>query len=127
MSDAPRLRLLEATFHERPITLRLPFRFGMATLREAPQVFVRVRIRLANGREGEGVSAEMLVPKWFDKSPELTNEENFQQLRLSLARARSALLAAGTNTPFGLSAAVDGDLHRTGEKAGLNGLIASFG
>ena len=33
-------------------------------------MFVRARIRLADGREGEGISAELLVPKWFDKSPD---------------------------------------------------------
>ena len=75
-SDAPRLRLVEASFHERPVALRLPFRFGVVTLREAPQVFVRARIRLADGREGDGVSAELLAPKWFDKSPDLSNEAN---------------------------------------------------
>jgi len=98
MSDAPRLRLLEATFHERPVKLRLPFRFGVVTMTEAPQVFVRVRIRLADGREGEGVSAEMLAPKWFDKSPALSNEDNFDQLRRSLAMACKSLMASGDSS-----------------------------
>jgi len=127
MSDAARLRLIEATFHERPVRLRLPFRFGMITLTEAPQVFVRARVQLGDGREGEGVSAEMLVPKWFDKSPHLSNEDNFDQLRLSLRMARSSLTAAGYATPFGLSAVVDGPHHAVCAALGLNGLVASFG
>jgi hypothetical protein len=127
MSDAARLRLLEATFHERQVTLRLPFRFGVVTLREAPQVFVRARVQLADGREGEGVSAEMLAPKWFDKSPALSNEDNFAQLRLSLRMARTSMLAAGAHTPFGLSAAVDGPHHEVCAALGLNGLVASYG
>ena len=109
--SAPKLKLVAADFFERPVKLRLPFRFGVVTMTEAPQVFVRARIKLADGREGEGVSAEMLAPKWFDKSPALTNEQNFDQLRQSLTLARNALLAVGTNTPFGLSAAVDGPHH----------------
>ena len=125
--SAPKLKLIAADFFERPVKLRLPFRFGVVTLTEAPQVFVRVRIKLADGREGEGVSAEMLAPKWFDKSPELTNEQNFDQLRMSLRMARDALLAAGTGTPFGLSAAVDRPHHAACARAGLNGLVASFG
>lgn len=125
--SAPTLRLVAVDFFERPVVLRLPFRFGVLTLREAPQVFVRARIKLADGREGDGVSAELLVPKWFDKSPELKNEQNLDQLRQSLAMARVALLAAGSGTPFGLSAAVDGPLHDAGAKAGLNGLVMSFG
>ena len=78
-----RLRLTQATFYERPVKLRLPFRFGVVTLTQAPQVFVRVHEQLADGHEGEGISAELLVPKWFDKAPDLTNEDNFDQLRRS--------------------------------------------
>ena len=122
-----KLSLIAADFFERPVTLRLPFRFGVVTLREAPQVFVRARVRLADGREGEGVSADILAPKWFDKSAKLTNEQNFDQLRVSLAMARTALLAAGSNTPFGLSAAIDGPHHDACATVGLNGLVASFG
>jgi len=125
--SAPRLKLIAADFFERPVKLRLPFRFGNATLTQAPQVFVRARIKLVDGREGEGVAAELLAPKWFDKSPKLTNEQNFDQLRRSLGLAREALLAAGTDTPFGLSAAVDGPHHDTCGAEGLNGLVASFG
>jgi hypothetical protein len=126
-SAAPRLRLVEAGFYERPIRLRLPFRFGVVTLTEAPQVFVRVRVKLEDGREGEGVAAELLVPKWFDKSPELSHEDNFNQLRASLALARSALMATGANTPFGLSAAVEAAHHAECAKRKLGGLVASFG
>jgi hypothetical protein len=122
-----RLRLTQASFHERPVKLRLPFRFGVVTLTEAPQAFVRVRVRLADGREGEGISAELLVPKWFDKSPALTNDDNFDQLRRSLDFARRHLLDAGTDTAFGLSAAVETAQHAACAQAGLNGLVASFG
>jgi L-alanine-DL-glutamate epimerase-like enolase superfamily enzyme len=126
-ADAPRLTLVEARFFERPVKLRLPFRFGVVTLTEAPQVFVRARIHLQNGQEGEGVAAELLVPKWFDKSPELTHEDNFNQLRASLALARRALMAAGENSPFGLSAAVEAAHHAECAKRKLGGLVASFG
>jgi len=127
MMTTPRLRLMEAAFHERPVKLRLPFRFGVVTLREAPQLFVRVRIALDDGRDGEGVAAELLVPKWFDKSPELSNGDNFNQLRRSLAMARTHMIDAGSNTAFGLSAAVDAAQRATCAGAGLNGLVASFG
>ena len=100
--NAPKLNLIAVDFFERPVRLRLPFRFGNATLRQAPQVFVRARIKLGDGREGEGVSAELLAPKWFDKSPTLSNEENFDQLRASLGMARHSMLAAGAAAPRAL-------------------------
>jgi L-alanine-DL-glutamate epimerase-like enolase superfamily enzyme len=126
MTLAPRLRLVEAQFFERQVRLRLPFRFGAATLREAPQLFVRARVAFGEV-ESEGVAADMLAPKWFDKSPELTNEENFDQLRRSLAMARDSLIAAGTDTAYGLSAAVDRPHHAVCAQVGLNELTASFG
>src|ERR1043165_6281098 len=122
-----KLSLISADFFERPVKLCRPFGFGVVTLGEAPQVFVRARVKLADGREGEGVAADILAPKWFDKSASLSNEDNFDQLRASLAMARAALLAAGSNTPFGLSAAVDQPHHEACAKVGLNGLVASFG
>ena len=124
---APRMKLLEAHFYERPVKLRLPFRFGVVTLREAPQLFVRARVAMQDGREGEGISAELLVPKWFDKSPELTNEDNFNQLRRALVIAKRHVIAAGDNTAFGLSAASDVGHRAECMCAGLNGLVASFG
>jgi len=127
VSTAARVSLLDAAFYERPVKLRLPFRFGVVTLREAPQLFVRARIRLADGREGEGVAAELLVPKWFDKSPELSNEQNFQQLRQSAQLAREHLIAVGSAPPFGLSVAAEKEHRAACTARGLNALIASFG
>ena len=119
---APRLDLIAASFHERPVRLRLPFRFGIVTLTQAPQIFVRVRVRRSDGREGEGVAAELLVPKWFDKSPELSNDDNFKQLRRSASIARRHLMAAGTQTAFALSAVAERSHRAACSVEGLNGL-----
>jgi hypothetical protein len=122
-----RFSLAEISVFERPVKLRIPFRFGVATLREAPQAFVRARVRLENGKEAEGGAAELLVPKWFDKNPALSNEQNFEQLRASLALAREAYLAAGENAAFGHFTAVYGQQISAGARHGLNRLVACFG
>jgi len=128
MSDALTLTVEEITFHERDVHLRMPFRFGIVTLTEAPQLFVTARIRLADGREGTGMSAELLVPKWFDKSPGLTNEENFDQLRGSARLAADIYTAERSpRSPFALHALAD-TAHRSAcAEAGYPGLVASFG
>jgi hypothetical protein len=95
-----RLRVTAVELFERDVLLRMPFRFGVLTLAQAPQAFARVRVRLADGREAEGAAAELLVPKWFDKDPALGNEDNFDQLRGSLARARAAYLAHEPRTAW---------------------------
>lgn len=127
VTAAPRLRLIAVDGFERPVALRLPFRFGVVTLRQAPQLFLRVHIKMQDGREGDGVSAELLVPKWFDKQPSLSNEDNFGQLRRSVALAKRAMIDAGEHTAFGLSAAVHAAHHAACAAVDLNGLVASFG
>ena len=112
---------------EREVRLRLPFRFGVVTLERAPQAYVRARIRLENGKEAEGGAAEMLAPKWFDKDPALSDEENLGQLRASLALARDAYLAGGENTAFGHSIDHYGAQIALAATRGLNSLIACFG
>jgi L-alanine-DL-glutamate epimerase-like enolase superfamily enzyme len=93
----------EVEFFERDVRLRMPFRFGVVTLTEAPQAFVRAKIVLENGKVSEGGAAELLAPKWFDKNPALSNEDNFAQLRESMRQARQAYLAGGVNTAYGHS------------------------
>jgi L-alanine-DL-glutamate epimerase-like enolase superfamily enzyme len=93
----------EISFFERDVRLRMPFRFGVVTLTESPQAFVRARIALEDGRESVGAAAELLAPKWFDKNPALSNEDNFEQLRASMRHAREAYLSGGVNTAYGHS------------------------
>jgi len=112
---------------ERDVRLRMPFRFGVVTLTEAPQAFVRARIRLADGRESVGASAELLAPKWFDKNPALSNADNFEQLRDAMRLARSAYLAGGRATAFGHFETHHGGQIARGAALGLNALTANFG
>ena len=97
---APRFRVAAIELLERDVRLRMPFRFGVVTLTESPQAFARARIRLEDGREAEGAAAELLAPKWFDKDPALSNEDNYDQLRASLGRAREQYLAHEARTAW---------------------------
>ncbi len=97
---APRFRVAAIDLLERDVKLRMPFRFGVVTLTESPQAFARARIRLEDGREAEGAAAELLAPKWFDKDPSLSNEDNYDQLRSSLGRAREAYLSHEPRTAW---------------------------
>ena len=117
----------EIAFYERDVRLRLPFRFGVVTMTQAPQAFVRARIRLENGSEGEGGAAELLAPKWFDKDPALSNEENFAQLRNSMNLARDTYLAGGENSAFGHWIESYGPIIAIAASQGMNSLVAGFG
>jgi hypothetical protein len=124
----PRLTVREVRFHERDVRFRMPFRFGVVTLTGSPQVFVRVRVGLADGREAWGTAAEMLAAKWFDKNTALTNEDNFVQLRASLETCAELYRADRTpRTPFGLFAAHYAEQVRAAAAKQLNPLVASYG
>lgn len=90
----PRFRVISVELRERAVRFRMPFRFGATTLEGCPQAFVRAAIELADGRRAHGVAAEMMVPKWFDKSAEKSNADNVDDLRDSLRCASDVYLAA---------------------------------
>ena len=122
-----RFSVKEIALHERPVKLRLPFRFGAVTLTEAPQAFVRARIETEKGAAAVGGAAELMVPKWFDKTASTSNEENIAQLRASLALARDGYLAGGANTAFGHFIDNYAPQIAMGTMQGMNSLVACYG
>ena len=125
---APRFAVTAVECFERPVTLRLPFRFGAATVQEAPQAFVRATLRGTDGRVAQGFAAELMIPKWFDKSAERSNERNIDDLRASLALASAAYCSnSAPRTAFGHAAFHYRALLEGGAVRGLNALTASYG
>ncbi|HEY4637412.1 MAG TPA: mandelate racemase [Burkholderiales bacterium] len=128
---APRFRVADIELRERDVRLRMPFRFGVVTLTESPQAFVRARIRLEDGREAWGAAAELLAPKWFDKDPALSNEDNFEQLRRSLGLARDAYLAHEPRSAWAHAAPARGLVENYGpalvDRALLDALCRALG
>lgn len=121
------LRLHRLDLFERPLRLRLPFRFGAATVTHAPQAFVRAELSW-NGQRRIGASAELMVPKWFDKNPALTHEQNFEQLRQALRLARDAALAAGeVSHAHELSGLCADAMRGRADALGLPRLVSQFG
>lgn len=126
-----RFRVTRIGLFERDVRLRMPFRFGVVTMTAAPQAFARARIRLEDGREAEGAAAELLAPKWFDKDPALSNEDNFEQLRRSLGTAREAYLAHEPRSAWAHAAPARGLVENFGpaliDRALLDALCRALG
>lgn len=101
----PRLKLRDIAFFERPVQFARPFRFGAITINATPQLFVRAEIEVEGRGVAVGASAELLVPKWFDKRPELSPAQTVDGLRWSLEIARGLYLAStGYQSAFDLHA-----------------------
>src|SRR5689334_14330266 len=122
-----KVKLEEVERYERPMKNRLAFRFGVITVTEGVQAVVRVRISLGDGRTAQGVAAEALAAKWFEKSPEYTDAQNLDQLRKSLDLAIAHYKAYGRATPFSLFIGTYREQQKKGAALKLNPLVASYG
>lgn len=125
---SPRLKLRDIAFFERPVQFARPFRFGAITINATPQLFVRVEIEVEGRGVAAGASAELLVPKWFDKRPELSPAQTVDGLRQSLEIARGLYLArTGFLTAFDLHASCMGAQVAICAKKNIPPLAAAYG
>lgn len=128
MAMPPRLALRSVSLAERRVPFRTPFRFGAVTVSEAAQLFVHVEIEVEGKGTSEGASAELMVPKWFNKDPALSADETVDQLRHAADTARAIYLEKqGYDTAFGLHAACIGRQIEACATAGIPALAAAFG
>jgi len=124
----PRLAIRDIAFFERPVSFARPFRFGAVIINATPQMFVRGEIEVEGKGSAIGASAELLVPKWFDKRPQLAPEETVQDLRRSLLIARELYLGhKDFDTAFGLHAACIGTQVEACAKEDIPPLAAAYG
>ncbi|MGO4713964.1 hypothetical protein [Bradyrhizobium sp. 2TAF24] len=124
----PRLAVRDIALFERQVRFAKPFRFGAVTVDAAPQAFVRVEIVVGGQGVAVGASAEMMMPKWFDKRPQLSPAATVDELRRSLAIARELYLAAdGDDTAFGWHAGRIGAQLARCTRENIPPLAAAFG
>lgn len=100
-----RVRIEEARWSERKVVMRLPFQFGSTEVRETAEARCDLRC-VIGGRDVPGQSAQLMVPRWFDKRAGLSNAQTIQELRTTVAEACAA--AIGTE---GLAITLTRDLR----------------
>ncbi|MGA2053821.1 MAG: hypothetical protein ABSG88_00800 [Bradyrhizobium sp.] len=97
-----RLAVRDIALFERAVRFARPFRFGAVVIEAASQVFVRVEVEIEGKGRSVGASAEMMVPKWFDKRASLSPEQTVDELRRSLMIAAQLYrTGSGFDTAFG--------------------------
>jgi hypothetical protein len=125
---SPRLVVRDIALFEREVRFTKPFRFGAVTVNAAPQAFVRVEIEVEGKGRAVGASAEMMMPKWFDKRPHLALDETVAELRLALVIARDLYLSTDRfDTAFGLHAALAATQIAACAEHDIPSLAAAFG
>ena len=127
-ATAPQFKVESVSLAELPVRLRLPFRFGLITLTHAPQAFVSVRLRFADGKSVTGLSASMLVPKWFDKAPDRDNDTNIEHLRRAIKLTADAYQSESRPlAAFNLHASQSAAIQQAAAREAINPLTAGFG
>ncbi len=81
-----RVRILNTSFAVTDCHTRLPFRFGMNTMTWAPTLTARVELE-GEGGKAIGHSADLLVPKWFEKDPAKSLQQDVEGLMQSATAA----------------------------------------
>ncbi|WP_298255954.1 hypothetical protein [Bradyrhizobium sp.] len=123
-----RLAVRDITLFERAVRFARPFRFGAVVIDAASQLFVRAEIEIEGKGRSVGASAEMMVPKWFDKRARLSPDETVDELRRSLVIA-SDLYRTGSafDTAFGHHASRIAAQIETCAREDIPPLAAMFG
>ena len=63
------IRIRNVTLRRAALRTRMPFRYGIAEMKELPHVFVVLEAEIG-GTVSRGIAADHLPPKWFTKDPD---------------------------------------------------------
>jgi hypothetical protein len=127
---AVKLKVVHASSGIRNIFARMPFRFGVITMRAAPLLTLAVAVEDSAGRRETGYAADFLAYRWFDKRPEKSLADNCRDLLASVEEAQGLYLEAGAEgyeTPFALWRTTLPEIERRALARDFNRLGASFG
>jgi L-alanine-DL-glutamate epimerase-like enolase superfamily enzyme len=109
---------------------RMPFRFGVITMRSAPMLTLAAEIEDRRGVQATGYAADFLAYRWFDKRPEKSLADNCADLLRAVDVAGALYLEAGTEghtSAFALWRATYPEIERLALASGCNRLVAAFG
>jgi hypothetical protein len=122
-----RLTVRETRMTTRDLRLRMPFRYGIATMTEVPHLILRVVVEI-DGRSSVGFAADNLPPKWFTKNPATSFEEEIAEMQEVVRTACAHAMAAGAaGSVFSLWQRIFAAQEATATGRGWPPLLAGFG
>lgn len=120
------MRLLDARLRGALVGARIPFRFGIAVMREIVHAVLFATVEV-DGERVTGTAADNLPPKWFTKDPASSyRDEVVEMIAVIESACELARRAGSRDTVFDLWLDVHrGQTARCGES--VSPLLASFG
>lgn len=93
------IRLLSAELFRLELHARMPFRYGIATMTDVPQIIARLTFEI-DGATETGLAADLLPPKWFTKDPKRALGEEVDEMLRVIDAALAAARPLRAATPF---------------------------
>ena len=117
----------ETRIFTRELRLRMPFRYGIATMTEVPHLLLRATVEI-DGQSFTGHAADNLPPKWFTKNPATSFAEEIEEMQEVIRAACAHAAAVGSaSSVFELWQAVCAAQEVTAAERGWPPLLAGFG
>jgi hypothetical protein len=105
----------------------MPFRYGIAEMRDIPHIFVRLKCEI-DGQIQSGISADNLIPKWFTKDSETSYREDVDDmLAVIQAACQFAIETSRVSTVFALWQAIYIQQREWAAEHGYPPLLWNFG
>ena len=120
------LEVTNVDIHQIDLKTRLPFKYGIATMTEAPLVFVRVHV-VVDGQETWGIASDLLPPKWFTKVPEKPLDAEVDEMRDVVCHAARIACGIKAESAFDLWRKLSGLQAAWGDEQGYPRLLSNFG
>ena len=120
------IRLLSARLHRLELRARMPFRYGIATMTDVPQVILRAEFALDDKRHS-GLAADLLPPKWFTKDPARGLADEIDEMLLVIRTALHHARDLRAPTAFAFWRELDAAQSAWGVARRLPPLLTTFG
>jgi hypothetical protein len=108
------------------VGVRMPFRYGIATMSRFPHLLLQLRV-VMDGRSYRGQTADHLPPKWFTKDPQQAPAEEIEQMLRVIRHAVARAAEIRAQTPFDLWQQLYRIQREWGQREGLPPLLTNFG
>src|SRR5437870_2737380 len=112
--------------HRIDIRLRMPFKYGIATMTSTPHVFVRLFVEV-DGKPSVGIAADYLPPKWFTKDPARPLDEEIVEMLGVVQHGLRLAIGMQGDSSFDVWRALHDEQAIWGKREGLPPLLTSFG
>jgi L-alanine-DL-glutamate epimerase-like enolase superfamily enzyme len=97
-----RLHVLRCDLHLAQLRTRMPFRYGIATMTDVPQIYLRLWLEIDGQFVECGSASDCLPPKWFTKDAAKAVDVEIAEMLHTIRNARAISLGVNGESVFAI-------------------------